>query len=161
MRTYLRVIAVGGWIALWTNPLTVVADELISGWTNLYVEPKAGKNCDANELTLAECERKKMEHSSKYLAALSAKVVKALPLPDESAGLFQKANALWLRFRDASCKFESAGAAGNSSSFRYAACVHSYNKSRIELLSKYHYCLTDGECASDLQLYYLVWPPGE
>jgi uncharacterized protein YecT (DUF1311 family) len=158
MRRHFLIFVTAVWPVLATDPAVVVAEELVSGWSNLYAEPKAGKNCDANEGTLAECEKKKMEHSSKYLAALNGKIAKALPA--DSAKLFQRASALWLQFRDASCQYDAAGAAGNSRDFRYAACAHSYNKSRIELLSKYAYCLDGGECAEDLQLYYLVWPPG-
>ena len=104
--------------ALSIGSLHAGADELINGWTNPYAEPKPGKNCGANEASLAECEHKKMEHSTKYLAALTTKVAKAVP--PESTVLFQKASAAWLQFRDASCQFEAAGAAGNSRMFRQA-----------------------------------------
>ena len=136
------------------------AQGLVTGWENPYLEPTMERGCRANALTLSECEGRRAEHSGQYLATLSARIAKEVSAYARSSSSFENASALWLKFRDASCEFDASGAAGNSRGYRYAACVHSYNKSRIALLSQYHYCITGGNCPNDLQLYYLVWEPG-
>jgi uncharacterized protein YecT (DUF1311 family) len=122
-----------------------------------YAEPTKPHECQANELALSKCEAARAEHSGKYLKALIEKVKTALPFADRVPS-FDKSNAAWIAFRDASCVFDSEGAAGSSRAYRYVACTHSYNKARIVLLEKYLSCLK-GACSNDTQLYYLVSPP--
>jgi uncharacterized protein YecT (DUF1311 family) len=105
---------------------------------------------------MSKCEGRRADHSEKYLNTVNAAVTNQLP--GEQRSPFEKAHSAWLEFRNASCEFDAAGAAGNSRAFRRAACIHAYNKSRIALLAEYSECLKGG-CSNDVQLYYLVWSP--
>ena len=122
-----------------------------------YVELQNARECQANELALSRCESMRAEHSGKYLEGLIAEVSAAFPLQNRVPS-FEKANEAWVNFRNVSCEFDAGSAGGNSSAYRYVACTHSYNKSRIALLEKYLGCLRGG-CSNDVQLYYLVSPP--
>ncbi len=120
-----------------------------------YEEPAVAPGCDANALTMSKCEARRAEHSERHLNTVNAAITDQLPAERRTA--FQKTHSIWLQFRNTSCEFDAAGAAGNSRAFRRAACVHAYNKSRIALLAEYSACL-EGGCSNDVQLYYLVWP---
>jgi hypothetical protein len=122
-----------------------------------YVDSKNAPKCQENALTLSRCEAARAESSENYLKVLTQKVIAELPFPDRASS-FQRANDALLKFRNASCDYDSELAAGNSRAYRYAACTHSYNKARIVLFEKYLSCLK-GECSNDVQLYYLVSPP--
>jgi uncharacterized protein YecT (DUF1311 family) len=143
------------WIALLSAASLAGDQQRATGQT--YVEPEHAPECQANALALSRCEAIRAEHSGKHLERLIAEVTAALPLPGRERS-FGKANAEWARFRNASCEFDSEAASGSSGAYRYVACVHSYNKSRIVLLEKYLGCLKGG-CSNDVQLYYLVSPP--
>lgn len=130
------------------------SEELIKGWVPTYVEPIYTVSCDKDVHEMALCAEKAMDHSGKFLKELIKAIAKIIP--EEQSTVFNKSNDLWFQFRDASCEFDAATAGGNSKNMRFRACVHSYNKARIDLLDKYRYCISGGDCPNDLHLYYFL-----
>lgn len=134
--------------------LSCLGEELVKGWTSTYSEPNLGTNCDVDTNEAAKCMDRISAYSNKFLKEITDNIGKSIS--KDQLEPFNESNQYWYRFRDASCEFDVADTGGTSKRIRFKDCIHSYNKRRIDLLSKYLYCIRGGDCPNDLRLYYLT-----
>jgi uncharacterized protein YecT (DUF1311 family) len=139
-----------------TASATGVVEGNIQGWKNPYVAPaQDAAKCSATQQEQTRCERELGDDSSRFLQELARQV--SARIPQQQRGPFLEAEKYWLRFRDASCRYEKVLA--RAPELELAACLNSYNLARIQVLSKFLYCLSgSGRCSSDYTLYLIeVW----
>jgi uncharacterized protein YecT (DUF1311 family) len=153
------VLALLGELAPAAVPATEIVDGDIQGWKYPYEGPEYSRDCQRTQRMQARCAREAEAHSRRYMEDLVQQIVK--PMPATLRHQFNKAQDLWLAFRDASCAFEAAEPnMFDNSTIRtaiQASCANTYNQVRIELLSKYYHCKTKGPCSSDISLSLLMY----
>jgi hypothetical protein len=137
-----------------TANATEIVSGNIQGWKNSYQEPSSDDSvCSKNESAAVKCAIAAQKHSGSFLAELREKI--AVKLSAKQQPLFRKAEKQWDVFRNSSCDFEAADVA-QAVSLTQNSCINAYNLSRIELLSKFHYCLSGGKCSSDFSLFLIA-----
>ena len=118
---------------------------------NAWAKANMADKCYANEHEIAQClSALRIEEEAK-LEGLRSKVRAALE--EEQREPFDDLDDEWKKYRQASCDFDSALAAGNSKSSRFAGCMLTHAQFRIRVLSKYLACITTGEYGNGTGLY--------
>jgi uncharacterized protein YecT (DUF1311 family) len=142
-----------------TAPATEIVEGDIQGWKYPYEGPEYNADCERTQKMQARCAREAEAHSGRYMADLVGQIVR--DMPSSLRNQFNKAQDLWLAFRDASCAFEVAEPhmfdnPDINAAIR-ASCANTYNRVRIELLSQYRHCQTVGPCSSDISMSLLLY----
>jgi hypothetical protein len=109
------------------------------------------EKCYANERELAQCFSQLRIEEEARLAALRSKVRAAIE--EEQRKPFDDLDDEWKKYRQASCEFDVALAAGNSKSARFGNCMLTHTQFRVSVLSKYLVSVTTGAYGNGVGLY--------
>ncbi|CAG1021597.1 hypothetical protein MTYM_01110 [Methylococcales bacterium] len=142
-------------------PSATMSEVLTPGLTNAYDFAGTKRACwnEANELELSRCKDLLYQKSAKHLKQIENDIKASLVAMDSvQAKEFEKLSNAWNEFVRSSCRFDSSGAAGNSSSAIYASCMHDYSLTRIRQLEQYSYCVSTGACGQPVRLHLIVSP---
>lgn len=116
-----------------------------------WAQANMPNKCYANEHEIAQClSQLRLEEEAK-LEGLASKVRAALEEVQRKP--FDDLDDEWKKYRQASCEFDSALAAGNSKSSRFANCMLTHAQFRVRVLSQYLACITTGEYGNGVGLY--------
>jgi hypothetical protein len=93
------------------------------------------EKCYGNEYEIAQCLSQLRIDEEAKLDELRLKVRAAIEEAQRKP--FDDLDEEWKKNRQASCDFDSALAAGNSKSSRFASCMLTHTQFRVRVLSKY------------------------
>ena len=100
-------------------------------------------NCDnaTDQATMNQCAAQQNKAADKELNALYRQITERLKDHPDSKKLLVGAQRAWIGFRDAECKFASAGVEGGSVyPLIYSNCVTELTKARVETFKNYLKC---------------------
>jgi len=117
----------------------------------VWAQATMAKKCYANEYELAQClSQLRIEEEAK-LEGLRSKV--RAEVEEEQRKPFDDLDDEWKKYRQASCEFDAALAAGNSKSARFGNCMLTHTQFRVSVLSKYLAGITTGRYGNGVGLY--------
>ena len=112
--------------------------------TPLLLTPLAqALDCDnaSDQATMNQCAAQQHAAADKELNALYQQINERLKSNPDSKKLLIGAQRSWIAFRDAECKFSSAGVEGGSVyPLIYSNCVTELTKARVETFKNYLKC---------------------
>ncbi|OYQ23708.1 urease-associated protein [Pseudomonas mandelii] len=100
-------------------------------------------DCDnaTDQATMNQCAAQQNKAADKELNALYQQITQRLKSNPDSKKLLLGAQRSWIAFRDAECKFASAGVEGGSVyPLIYSNCVTELTKARVETFKNYLKC---------------------
>jgi uncharacterized protein YecT (DUF1311 family) len=100
-------------------------------------------DCDnaTDQTTMNQCAAQQNKAADKELNALYQQITTRLKSNPDSKKLLIGAQRAWVAFRDAECKFSSAGVQGGSVyPLIYSNCVTELTKARVETFKNYLKC---------------------
>jgi uncharacterized protein YecT (DUF1311 family) len=100
-------------------------------------------DCDnaTDQTTMNQCAAQQNKAADKELNALYQQITTRLKSNPDSKKLLIGAQRAWVAFRDAECKFSSAGVEGGSVyPLIYSNCVTELTKARVETFKNYLKC---------------------
>jgi uncharacterized protein YecT (DUF1311 family) len=109
----------------------------------LFATAAYAADCDnaADQATVNECAAQQHQTADKELNALYQQINERLKSNPDSKKLLTEAQRSWIAFRDAECKFSSAGVEGGSVyPLIYSNCVTELTKARVETFKNYLKC---------------------
>ncbi|MVV47301.1 DUF1311 domain-containing protein [Pseudomonas sp. PB120] len=109
----------------------------------LFMTPAHAADCDnaTDQATMNQCAAQQNKAADKELNALYQQITARLKSNPDSKKLLVGAQRSWVAFRDAECKFSSAGVAGGSVyPLIYSNCVTELTKARVEMFKNYLKC---------------------
>lgn len=109
----------------------------------LFTTAAYAVDCDnaADQATMNQCAAQQLKAADKELNALYQQINARLKSNPDSKKLLIEAQRSWIAFRDAECKFSSAGVEGGSVyPLIYSTCVTELTKARVETFKNYLKC---------------------
>ncbi|MHC8338359.1 lysozyme inhibitor LprI family protein [Pseudomonas sp. HLT2-19-2] len=109
----------------------------------LFTTAAYAVDCDnaADQATMNQCAAQQHKAADQALNALYQQISARLKSNPESRKLLIGAQRSWIAFRDAECKFSSAGVEGGSVyPAIYSNCVTELTKARVETFKNYLNC---------------------
>jgi uncharacterized protein YecT (DUF1311 family) len=100
-------------------------------------------DCDnaTDQATMNQCAAQQNKAADKELNALYQQITHRLKSNPDSKNLLVGAQRSWVAFRDAECKFSSAGVEGGSAyPLIYSNCVTELTKARVQTFKNYLKC---------------------
>jgi uncharacterized protein YecT (DUF1311 family) len=100
-------------------------------------------DCDnaTDQATMNQCAAQQNKAADKELNALYQQITTRLKSSPDSKKLLIGAQRAWVTFRDAECKFSSAGVEGGSVyPLIYSNCITELTKARVETFKNYLKC---------------------
>ncbi|MFJ3370337.1 lysozyme inhibitor LprI family protein [Pseudomonas sp. NPDC086251] len=100
-------------------------------------------DCDnaTDQTTMNQCAAQQNQAADKELNALYQQITTRLKSNPDSKKLLIGAQRAWVAFRDAECKFSSAGVEGGSVyPLIYSNCITELTKARVETFKNYLKC---------------------
>ncbi|SDP29710.1 Uncharacterized conserved protein YecT, DUF1311 family [Pseudomonas arsenicoxydans] len=100
-------------------------------------------DCDnaTDQSTMNQCAAQQNKAADKELNALYQQITNRLKSTPDSKKLLVGAQRSWVAFRDAECKFSSAGVEGGSAyPLIYSNCVTELTKARVQTFKNYLKC---------------------
>ncbi|WP_411960670.1 lysozyme inhibitor LprI family protein [Pseudomonas mandelii] len=109
----------------------------------LFTTVAHAADCDnaTDQTTMNQCAAQQHKAADKELNALYQQITQRLKSNPDSKKLLLGAQRSWMAFRDAECKFASAGVEGGSVyPLIYSNCVTELTKARVETFKNYLKC---------------------
>ncbi len=109
----------------------------------LFTTAAYAVDCDnaTDQATMNQCAAQQHKTADKELNALYQQINERLKSNPDSKKLLIGAQRSWIAFRDAECKFSSAGVEGGSVyPLIYSNCVTELTKARVETFKNYLKC---------------------
>ncbi|MDI1330584.1 MULTISPECIES: lysozyme inhibitor LprI family protein [Pseudomonas] len=109
----------------------------------LFTTVAHAADCDnaTDQATMNQCAAQQHKAADKELNALYQQITQRLKSNPDSKKLLLGAQRSWIAFRDAECKFASAGVEGGSVyPLIYSNCVTELTKARVETFKNYLKC---------------------
>ncbi|WP_282411620.1 lysozyme inhibitor LprI family protein [Pseudomonas sp. PS02303] len=109
----------------------------------LFTTVAHAADCDnaTDQATMNQCAAQQHKATDKELNALYQQITQRLKSNPDSKKLLLGAQRSWIAFRDAECKFASAGVEGGSVyPLIYSNCVTELTKARVETFKNYLKC---------------------
>lgn len=109
----------------------------------LFTTVAHAADCDnaTDQATMNQCAAQQHKAADKELNALYQQITQRLKSNPDSKKLLLEAQRSWIAFRDAECKFASAGVEGGSVyPLIYSNCVTELTKARVETFKNYLKC---------------------
>ncbi|QKG69575.1 DUF1311 domain-containing protein [Pseudomonas sp. B14-6] len=109
----------------------------------LFTTVAHAADCDnaTDQATMNQCAAQQHKAADKELNALYQQITQRLKSNPDSKKLLLGAQRSWMAFRDAECKFASAGVEGGSVyPLIYSNCVNELTKARVETFKNYLKC---------------------
>ncbi|MET0775989.1 MAG: lysozyme inhibitor LprI family protein [Pseudomonas mandelii] len=109
----------------------------------LFTTVAHAAGCDnaTDQATMNQCAAQQHKAADKELNALYQQITQRLKSNPDSKKLLLGAQRSWIAFRDAECKFASAGVEGGSVyPLIYSNCVTELTKARVETFKNYLKC---------------------
>ncbi|SDT97777.1 lysozyme inhibitor LprI family protein [Pseudomonas mandelii] len=109
----------------------------------LFTTVAHAADCDnaTDQATMNQCAAQQHKAADKELNALYQQITQRLKSKPDSKKLLLGAQRSWIAFRDAECKFASAGVEGGSVyPLIYSNCVTELTKARVETFKNYLKC---------------------
>ncbi|MDO9328191.1 MULTISPECIES: lysozyme inhibitor LprI family protein [unclassified Pseudomonas] len=109
----------------------------------LFTTVAHAADCDnaTDQATMNQCAAQQHKAADKELNALYQQITQRLKSNPDSKKLLLGAQRSWIAFRDAECKFASAGVEGGSVyPLIYSNCVNELTKARVETFKNYLKC---------------------
>ena len=109
----------------------------------LFTTVAHAADCDnaTDQATMNQCAAQQHKAADKELNALYQQITQRLKSNPDSKKLLLGAQRSWMAFRDAECKFASAGVEGGSVyPLIYSNCVTELTKARVETFKNYLKC---------------------
>jgi uncharacterized protein YecT (DUF1311 family) len=109
----------------------------------LFTTVAHAADCDnaTDQTTMNQCAAQQNKAADKELNALYQQITTRLKSNPDSKKLLIGAQRAWVAFRDAECKFSSAGVEGGSVyPLIYSNCITELTKARVETFKNYLKC---------------------